>query len=110
MTRVRGFFMDCQGNWLLSLLLVVGLLGCAATEERVVAKARRLVVAGRSSEALQLLHTYLEQTPEAVGARRLKILLSIEAQRSEEALADYEAMSGSQKKADPALLHQLALG
>jgi len=97
-------------TWLLPSLLSLALVGCAMSEERVVARAEGLAAAGRGSDALRLLGNYLERTPQAAGPRRLKILLAIEEQQSEEALRDYEAMSASQKGHDPALLHQLALG
>ena len=97
-------------TWLLPSLLSLALVGCAMSEERVVARAEGLAAAGRGSDALRLLGNYLERTPQAAGPRRLKILLAIEEQQSEEALRDYEAMSASQKGDDPALLHQLSLG
>ncbi len=96
--------------WVLPCLLIAALFGCTTSEDRIVAKAKRLAVAGRPSDATRLLQDYLERTPQSTEPRRLKILLAIEDQRSEEALPDYEAISASQKKEDPVLLHELALG
>ncbi|MGH7429335.1 MAG: HEAT repeat domain-containing protein, partial [Candidatus Methylomirabilaceae bacterium] len=73
-------------------------------------KAQRLARADRPSEALALLHSFLERSPQAVELRRLKILVAIKAQRSEEALSDYGAVSDAERHDDPALLRELSLG
>src|SRR5574337_341981 len=97
-------------TWLLPCLLVVALLGCTTRDGRVVAKANALAHAGRRAESLRLLTDYLAQHPQSAEPRRTKILLAIQAERSEEALADYAAITASYVQEDSALLHRLALG
>lgn len=95
---------------LLPCLLVASLFGCGRSDDRVVARAKHSVAAGKSSEALRLLDDYLVQSPHSIEPRRLKILLAIDIQRSWEAVADYEAISSLRVKDDDGLLHLLALG
>ncbi len=110
MPHTRAFLRGSALPWFLSSVIVLGLVACKSHEERVLLKAEGLTRAGRPSEALQLLHSYLQRTPQAVELRRLKILVAIKAQRSKEALSDYGAVSDVERKHDPGLLHELALG
>ncbi|VUZ86277.1 HEAT repeat protein [Candidatus Methylomirabilis lanthanidiphila] len=97
-------------RWFLPSFLIVLLSGCGTRDDRVVAKANALARTGQSAESLRLLTEYLVQYPLSIVPRRAKILLAIHAERSEEALADYAAITTSQAKDDTALLHMLALG
>ncbi|MCZ7624779.1 MAG: HEAT repeat domain-containing protein [Candidatus Methylomirabilis sp.] len=97
-------------QWVLPSLLIAFLLGCGTRDDRVVARAKALALAGKSSQSLHLLTNYLVQYPHATEPRRAKILLAIQTEQSEEALIDYAAISDSQAIEDTALLHLLALG
>lgn len=97
-------------RWLVLSLLVIPLFGCGTRDDRIVAKAKALALAGKSSESLRLLTDYLARYPHSTEPRRAKILLAIRTERSEEALTDYAVITASQVTEDAALLHMLALG